>query len=166
MWQRRAFPGWNYCTWTKTIPLKTSRVLAFLVVCLPTHSYDGIRWKLLLLLLISFHPSPFDPALSFVGHTSSPLFSAIIAWERSPLWYRLHAKSLSGSGVSKSAVCAVCGENKRAHTPVEDKQAFQIWHIYHPGTGYEQFCHLNGGGGGCIVEQEVLKDMCCTWWTV
>lgn len=50
-------------------------------------------------------------------------------------------------GVSKSAVCAVCGENKRAHTPVEDKQAFQIWHIYHPGTGYEQFCHLNGGEG-------------------
>lgn len=67
--------------------------------------------------------------LSFVRHTSSPLFSAIIAWERSPLWYRLHAKSLSGKRVSKSAMCAVCWENKRAHTPVEDKQGFQRYDI-------------------------------------
>lgn len=35
-------------------------------------------------VVISFHPNAFDRAPSFAGHTSSPLFSAIIAWERSP----------------------------------------------------------------------------------
>lgn len=95
-----------------------------------THSHHGIQWvEASPFIVISFHSSPFDPLLSFVRHTSSPLFSAIIAWERSPLWYRLHAKSLSGKRVSKSAMCAVCWENKRAHTPVEDKQGFQRYDI-------------------------------------
>lgn len=31
--------------------------------------------------------------------------------------------------MSKSAMCAVCRENKRAHTPVEDKQGFQRYDI-------------------------------------
>lgn len=97
---------------------------------LPTHSYYGSHWvEASPFSVISFHSSPFDPVLSFVGHTSSPLFSAIIAWERSPLWYSLHAKSLSGKRVWKSGVCAVCWENKRAHTPVEDKQGFQRYDI-------------------------------------
>lgn len=34
-----------------------------------------------------------------------------------------------GERVSKSAMCAVCWENKRAHTPVEDKQGFQRYDI-------------------------------------
>lgn len=100
------------------------------LLTLQTHSYHGIQWvEASPFIVISFHSSPFDPLLSFVRHTSSPLFSAIIAWERSPLWYRLHAKSLSGKRVSKSAMCAVCWENKRAHTPVEDKQGFQRYDI-------------------------------------
>lgn len=100
------------------------------VVTLLTHLHCGIQWvEASPCIVISFHFSPFDPLLSFVRHTSSPLFSAIIAWERSPLWYCLHAKSLSGKRVSKSAMCAVCWENKRAHTPVEDKQGFQRYDI-------------------------------------
>lgn len=34
-----------------------------------------------------------------------------------------------GKRVSKSAMCAVSRENKRAHTPVEDKQGFQRYDI-------------------------------------
>lgn len=80
-------------------------------------------------IIISFHSSPFDPLLSFVRHTSSPLFSTIIAWERSPLWYCLRAKSLSGKECRKVPCALSAGRKKRAHTPVEDKQGFQRYDI-------------------------------------
>lgn len=80
-------------------------------------------------IIISFHSSPFDPLLSFVRHTSSPLFSTIIAWERSPLWYCLRAKSLSGKECRKVPCVLSAGRKKRAHTPVEDKQGFQRYDI-------------------------------------
>lgn len=65
----------------------------------------------------------------------------------------------------KSGVRAVCGENKRARTPVEDKQAFQRYDIsIIPEQDMNSSVILIArGGGGCIVEQEVLRDMCCTW---
>lgn len=63
-------------------------------------------------IIISFHSSPFDPLLSFVRHTSSPLFSTIIAWERSPLWYCLRAKSLSGKECRK-VPCALSAGRKK-----------------------------------------------------
>ena len=94
-----------------------------------------------------FQPS-FDPLLSFVRHTSSPLFSAIIAWERSPLWYCLHAKSLSRKTCGE-VPCALSagGEKKSSYTCGRQTRFSEIWHIYHPGTGYELFCHLKGEGG-------------------
>lgn len=54
---------------------------------------------------LSLQPS--DPQLSFVHRTSSSLSSAVIACERCPLWFCLHAKVLSGKRVSKSVTC-VC----------------------------------------------------------
>lgn len=61
-----------------------------------------------------------DPQLRFVHHTSSSLFSTLIACERCPLWFRLHAKVLSGR-VWKSAMC-VCSEDEgAANAPTEDK---------------------------------------------
>lgn len=125
---KNAFRGWIFLY----LLLKEDVAFSGLPFCayLLTHSYHGIQWvEASPFIVISFHSSPFDPLLSFVRHTSSPLFSAIIAWERSPLWYRLHAKSLSGKRVSKSAMCTVCWENKRAHTPVEDTQGFQRYDI-------------------------------------
>lgn len=75
--------------------------------------------------IISFHFSPFDPSFSFIWHTSSPLFSSIIAWERSLLLYCLHAKSRSGKKCRKVPCALSAGrKKKRVHTPVEDKQGF------------------------------------------
>lgn len=61
-----------------------------------------------------------DPQVSFVCCTSSSLFSALIACERCPLWFCLHATVLSGRECRK--VSCVCFEDEGAtYSPAEDK---------------------------------------------
>lgn len=63
-----------------------------------------------------------DPQLFFVRCTSSSLFSALIACERCPLWFRLHAKVLSGRECRKVSCVSVCSEDEgAAYSPAEDK---------------------------------------------
>lgn len=65
---------------------------------------------------------PSDPQLSFVHRTSSSLFSALIACERCPLWFCLHAKVLSGRECRKVSCVSVCSEDEgAAYSPAEDK---------------------------------------------
>lgn len=69
---------------------------------------------------LSLQPS--DPQLSFVHCTSSSLFSALIACERCPLWFRLHATVLSGRECRKVPRVSVCLEDEGAtYSPAEDK---------------------------------------------
>lgn len=95
--------------------------------------------------ITSFHSDTFDQSLSSVRHTSLPLFSAIIAWEKSSLWYPLHAKSLSGKKCRKVPCVLSAGREKKGSYTCGRQTGFsEIWHIYHPSAGYELFCHLNG----------------------
>lgn len=63
---------------------------------------------------------PFDPLLPSLLHTSSPLFSAIIACERS-LFDNAFMPNHYLRRVSKSVMCTVCSEKKDARAPAEDK---------------------------------------------
>lgn len=63
---------------------------------------------------------PFDPLLPSLLHTSSPLFSAIIACERSPFDNAFMPNHYLRR-VSKSVMCTVCSEKKDAQAPAEDK---------------------------------------------
>lgn len=65
---------------------------------------------------------PSDAQLFFVHRTSSSLFSALIACERCPLWFCLHAKVLSGRECRKvSYVSVYLEDEKAAYSPAKDK---------------------------------------------
>lgn len=73
-------------------------------------------------LLITFHYSFLIPQLPFVHHTSSSLFSSLIACERCPLWFCLHAKALSGRECRKVSCVSVCSQAEgAAYSLAEDK---------------------------------------------
>lgn len=48
------------------------------------------------------------------------------------------------------SVCTVAGEKEEGSSYTWERQtgfSTEIWHIYHPSPGYEQFCQLNSKGG-------------------
>lgn len=62
-----------------------------------------------------------DPQLPFVHRTSSSLFSTLIACERCPLWFCLHAKVLSGRECRKvSCVSVYLEDDGASYSPTED----------------------------------------------